>query len=92
MMALYGPRSSMTKNKTCSVIGLAFTGSTISSRVKVVALLKPDSKHATEFSVSIESFICLKAGNCNKSVALPGSTKTLCTSKSLIQRVSTKAS
>ena len=37
-------------------------------------------------------FIYLKAGSCNRSVALPGLTSTLCTSKSLIHKVSPSAS
>ena len=37
-------------------------------------------------------FIYLKAGSCNRSAALPGSTSTLCTSKLLIHKVSTSAS
>ena len=45
-----------------------------------------------ELILSKKMFICLKADSCNKSVALPRSTSTLCTSKSLIHRVSKSAS
>ena len=60
--------------------------------VTVVALLNPNRILPTEFILSKEMFICLKASSCNKSVAVPRSTNTLCTSKSLIHRVSTSAS
>ena len=60
--------------------------------VIVVALLKPDRILPAELSLSNEMFICLKAGSCNKSTALPRSTSTLCTSKSLIHQVSTSVS
>ena len=39
-----------------------------------------------------KTLICLKSGRCNKYAALPGSTRTLCTSNPLIQTVSTSAS
>ena len=45
-----------------------------------------------ELSLSSGIFICLKARICNKSVALPGSTSTLCTSKLLLHKVRTSAS
>ena len=64
----------------------------MSPSVVVVAPLKPERTHLTKFNIVEESFIWLKAGSCNKSVALVGSTSTLCTSKPLIQRVSTSAS
>ena len=57
----------------------------------MVSRLNPNRILPAEFSLSKEMFICLKAGNCNKSAMLPGSTSTLCTSKSLIHRVSTSA-
>ena len=60
--------------------------------VTVVASLNPDRILPTELSLSKDMFICLKAGNYNKSAALPRSTNTLCTSKSLIHSVSTSAS
>ena len=91
-MQFYGLKSSITKNKTCWVTGLACTGSVISPSVVVVAPLKPERIRSTEFNISGESFIWLKEGSCNKSAALPAYTDTLCTSKSLIQRVSTSAS
>ena len=64
----------------------------MSPSVVVVALLKPERIHPVEFNIHEESFIWLKAGSCNKSVALPESTSTLCKSKPLIQRVSTSVS
>ena len=45
-----------------------------------------------ELSLSSGTFIYLKAGSCNRSAALLGSTRTLCTSKLLMQKVSTSAS
>ena len=60
--------------------------------VIVVAPLNPDRILPAELSLSKEIFICLKAGSCNRSGVLPESTSTLCTSKSLIHRVSTSAS
>ena len=61
--------------------------------VIVVAPLNPDRRILqAELSMSKEMFICLKAGNCNKSATLLGLTGTLCTSKSLIHRVSKSAS
>ena len=60
--------------------------------VTVVAPLKPDRILPAELSMSKEMFIFLKDGSCNRLVALPGSTSTLCTSKSLIHKVSTSAS
>ena len=91
-MQLYGPRSSITENKTCWVTDSACIGSVISPSVVVVAPLKLESICPAEFNISRESFIWLKAGSCNKSTALPESTSTLCTSKPLIQRGSTSAS
>ena len=55
----------------------------------MVAPLNPDRILPVELSLSKEMFIYLKASSYNRSVALPGSTSTLCTSKSLIHRVST---
>ena len=60
--------------------------------VIVVAPLNRDRILLAELSLSKEIFICLKVGSCNRLAALPGSTSTLCTSKSLIHRVSTSAS
>ena len=60
--------------------------------VSVVAWLNPDKILPTELSLSKEMFICYKVGNCNKLAALPGSTITLCTLKSLIHKVSASAS
>ena len=60
--------------------------------VTVVAPLKLDRIVPIELSLSEEMFICLNAGSCNRSAALPGSTSTLCISKSLIHKVSTSAS
>ena len=72
--------------------GPAFIGSTTSPSVVVVSPLKPERIRLDEFNLPKERFICLKVGSLKKSVALPGSTNTLCTSKPLIQRVSTSAS
>ena len=91
-MALYGPMSSSIENKTCWTTGSTLTGRAMSPIVTVVAPLKPDRIIPIEFSLSKEMFICLKAGSCNRLAALPGSTSTLCTSKSLIHKVSTSAS
>ena len=60
--------------------------------VSVVAPLNPDKILPTELSLSSDTCICLKAGSCNKSTALPGSTSTLCTSKLLMHKVRTSAS
>ena len=60
--------------------------------VTVVTPLKPGRILPTKLSLSKEMFICLKAGSCNRSVTLPGSTSTLCTSKLLIHKVSASAS
>ena len=62
------------------------------SIIIVVTSLKPDRILPVELSMSKEMSICLKAGSCNRSVMLSGSTSTLCTSKSLIHKVSTSAS
>ena len=74
------------------MISSAFTGRVTSPNFVVVAHLKLERIRLAEFSMSEESFICVKAGSRSKSTALPGSTSTLCTSKPLIQRVSTRAS
>ena len=67
-------------------------GSVMSPSVVVFEPLKPERIRPTEFNIYEESFIWLKVGSCNKSVVPLGSTSTLCTSKQLIQRVSTSAS
>ena len=82
----------MTENKTCWVTGPACTRSVMSPSVVFVVSLKPERTRPIKFNICEERFIWLKAGSCNKSVALLGSTSTLCTSKLLIQRVSTSAS
>ena len=91
-MQLYGPKSSTIENKTCWVTGPSCTGSVISPNVVVVKPLKLERIHPAKFNISEESYIWLKAGSYNKSAALPGSSSTMCTSKSLIQRVRTSAS
>ena len=91
-MALYRPKSSTAKNKTCWIIGPTLTGRAMSPIITVVAPLKLDRILPAELSLSKEMFICLKAGNCNKSAAQPGLTNTLCTSKLLIHKVSTSTS
>ena len=91
-MALYGPKSSTIENKTCWTIGPTLTGRVISPIVTVVDPLKPDRTLLTELSLSKEMFVYLNTGSCNRSAALPGSTSTLYTSKSLIHKVSTSAS
>ena len=64
----------------------------MSPMVTVVAPLKPNRILPAKLSLSKEMFICLNAGSYNRSAALPGSTSTLWTSKSLIHKVSTSAS
>ena len=91
-MALYGPRSSTIENKTCWTTGPALTRRAMSSIVVVVVLLKLERIMPAELNLSKEMFIYLKASSCNRSIALPGSTSTLCTSKLLIHKVSTSAS
>ena len=91
-MALNRPKFSTTENKIYWTICLALTGRAMSPIVTVVAPLKPDMILLAELSLSKGMFICLKAGSCNISVALPESTSTLCTSKSLIHKVSTSVS
>ena len=92
MIALYGPKSSITENKTCRVTGPALMGRAISPKVNVVASLNPDRIQPAELSLSSGTCICLKAGSCNKSDSLLGSTSTLCTSKWLMHKVRTSAS
>ena len=60
--------------------------------VTVVASLKSDRILPAELSLFKEMFIYLKAGNCNRFSVLLRSTSTLCTSKSLIHKVSISAS
>ena len=60
--------------------------------VTVVAPLKPGRTLPAALSLSKEMFICLNVGSCNRSATLLGSTNTLCTLKSLIHKVSTRAS
>ena len=60
--------------------------------VSVVVPLNPEKILSVELSLSSRTFICLKARSYNKSVALPGSTSTLCTSTLLMHKVSTSAS
>ena len=91
-MALYGPRSSTTENRTNWTIGLALTGRVMSPIFTMVTPLKLDRILLAELSPSKGRFICLNVGSCNRLVALPGSTNTLCTPKSLIHKVSTSAS
>ena len=91
-MALYGPRSSITENKTCWTSGITLTRRAMSLIMIVVALLKPDRILPAKLCLSKEMFIFLKAGRFNRSVTLPRSTSTLCTSKLLIHKVSTSAS
>ena len=67
-------------------------GKAISPTVSVVAPLNPDKILLVELSLSSDTCICLKAGSCNKSAALPGSMSTLCTSKLLMHKVRTSAS
>ena len=69
-----------------------FIGSATSPRVTLVAPLKLERIFLVEFTIPKESFICLKAGSCNKYAALSGFISTLCTSKLLIQRVRSSAS
>ena len=89
---IVGPKSSTTENKTYWTTGPALTGRATSPIVIVVAPLKPDKILPAEIDLSKERFICLEAGSCNRSVVLPWSTSTLCTSKLLIHKVSTSAS
>ena len=72
--------------------GPALTVREISPTVSVVAQLNPDKILQAKMSLSNDTCICLKAGSCNKSAALPGSTSTLCTSKLLMHKVRTSAS
>ena len=90
-MALYGPRSSTTENKTCWTTGPALKGRVMSPIGTMVAPLKPDRILSLELRLSKEMFIFLKAGSCNRLATLPGSTSALCTSKLLIHKVSTSA-
>ena len=91
-MALYGPRSSTTENKTRWTTGPALKGRAMSPIVPMVAPLKPDKILPLELRLSKEMFIFLKVGSCNRLVALLGSTSTLCTLKLFIHNVSTSAS
>ena len=60
--------------------------------VSVVAPLNLDKILLAELSLSSGTFICHKAKRCNRSVVLPGSTSTPCTSKLLMHKVSISAS
>ena len=91
-MALYEPKSLTTKNKTCWTNDPALTGRAMSPIVAGVAPLKPDRILSAKLRLLKGIFICLKAGSCSKSAALLGSTSTLCTSKLLMNKVSTSAS
>ena len=91
-MALYEPRSFTTENRTYWTTDPTLTGSVISPIVTVVAPLKPDRILPAELNLSKEMFICLNSGSCNISATLPELTSTLCTSKSLIHKVSTSTS
>ena len=86
------PKSLTTENKTCWTIDLTLTRREMLPIVTMVALLKPDRILPAKLSQLREMLICLKAGSCNWSAALLGSTNTLCKSKSLIHKVSTSAS
>ena len=68
----------MTENKTYWVTGPSCIGSVMFPNAVVVTSLKPERIHPAGFCITEESFIWLKAGNCNKFVALPRSTNTLC--------------
>ena len=80
------------KTEPAGPLAPALTGMVMSPIVIVVAPLKTDKILPAELSVSKDMFICLNEGSCNRSAALLGSTNTLCTSKSLIHKVSTSAS
>ena len=67
-------------------------GRAISPMVSVVAPLNPEQILPAKLTLPRGTFIYLKAGSCNKLVALPGSTSTLCTSKLLMHKVSTSVS
>ena len=82
----------MIENKTDWVIGLACARAMMSPSIVVVVSLKPERICPAEFNIPKENFIWLKAGSCNKSTSLSGSTSTLCTSKPIIHRVSPNAS
>ena len=60
--------------------------------VSVVAPLNPHKILPAELSLSSGTFICLKVGSCNRSIALLGLTSTLYTSKLLMHKESTSAS
>ena len=91
-MALYGPKSSTTENKTYWTIGLALTRRAMSPIVTAVAPLKLDRILPIELSLLKEMFICLKTGSCNRLAVLPRLTSIMCTSKLLIHKVSMSAS
>ena len=70
--------------------GPALIGRVISPTISVVSPLNPDKILPGELGLSSDTCICLKAGSCNKSASLPGSTSTLCTL--LMHKVRTSAS
>ena len=84
--------SQTTENITCWTTGPALTGRLMSPIVTVVSPLKSDRIFPAELSLSKEMFIYMNACSCNRSAMLLRSTSTLCTSKSLIHKVSTSAS
>ena len=92
MMALKWDKSSTTKNYTFWVIGPACTGNTMSPKEIVKAPLNPDSIHPGFSKVDGRSPIWLYTDICKRSIELPGSIKTLLTSKLLIPGVKIKAS
>ena len=91
-MALNEDRSSTTKNCTLRVIGLTWTGNTMSPRDIVEAPLNYDNIRPGISRLEDINPICLITDTCRRSVELPESTRIRLTSKSLIPNVRIRAS
>lgn len=92
MMALNGDRCSTTKNCTFRITALTWTGNMMLPREMVEDPLNPNSIHPGFSSANDGNPIYLNVTICNRSAELPGSTRILFTSKSLIPNVKMRAS
>lgn len=92
IMALKGDKSSTIENCTFWVTRLAWMGNMTFPKEVVDAPLNPDNIHPGFSRVDGERPIFLYADICKRSAKLPGSIKTLLTSKSLIPSVRIRAS
>ena len=91
-MALNWDRSSTTKNCTLRVIGLTWTGNTMSPKDVVEAPFYPDSIRPGFSRLDGTNPICLITDSYKRSVELPGSIRIRLTSKSMTPSVMIRAS